>query len=210
MAKYGEFCMFGKLRMPKSKPIDDSTSQTTQSSSDIRDNPLEMISRDHQEHLRLCDKLEEIADSLPNSIDRHVCTCVALALQIRVGVHHAVEEEALFPLLRARIGNDIEFSRTLLRLQDEHRMDEGHCDEVLELLTSLSKGIEPENAEAAGYLLRGLFEGMRRHIAFEEDCLLPKAREMLDKSDLKVLASRMAKTQTGYKAACFEPTRNRR
>ena len=202
--------MFGKLHMPKSTPFDDSTSQTTQSSFKIRDNPLEMISRDHREHLGLCDKLEEIADSLPNSIDRHACTCAALALRYRVGVHHAVEEEALFPLLRARIGNDIVFRRTLLRLQDEHRMDEGHCDEVLELLTSLSTGNPPDNAEAAGYLLRGLFESMRRHIAFEEDYLLPKAREVLDKSDLKVLASRMAKTQAGRKAACFDPTRGRR
>ena len=202
--------MFGKLHMPKSTPFDDSTSQSTQSSSEIRDNPLEMISRDHREQLELCDKLEEIADSLPNSIDRNACTCAALALRYRVGVHHAVEEEALFPLLRARIGNDIVFSRILLRLQDEHRMDEGHCDEVLELLTSLSTGNPPENAEAAGYLLRGLFESMRRHIAFEEDYLLPKAREVLDERDLQVLASRMAKTQAGHKAACFDPTRGRR
>ena len=172
--------------------------------------PLEVISREHREHLGLCDKLEKIADSLPNSVDRHACVCVALALRHRVRVHHAVEEKALFPLLRTRVGNDIVFMRTLLRLQDEHRTDEGHCDEVLELLTSLSKGNQPENVEAAGYLLRCLFENMRRHIAFEEDYLLPKAREILDKSDLKVLASRMAKTQTGRKAACFDPTRGRR
>lgn len=202
--------MFGKLHMPKSTPFDDSTLQTTQSSSEIRDNPLEMISRDHREHLGLCDKLEEIADSLPNSIDRHACTIAALALRYRVGVHHAVEEEALFPLLRARIGNDIVFTRTLLRLQDEHRTDEGYCDEVLELLTSLSTGNPPENADAAGYLLRGFFESMRRHIAFEEDHLLPRAREVLEESDLQFLASHMAKTRAGRKTAGFDPTRGRR
>ena len=169
--------------------------------------PLEVISREHREHLGLCDKLEEIADSLPNSVDRHVCLCVALALRCRVRVHHAVEENSLFPLLSTRVGNDIVFIGTLLRLQDEHRTDEGHCDEVLELLTSLSKGNQPENVEAAGYLLRGLFECMRRHIAFEEDYILPKAREILEESDLQFLASYMAKAQIGRKAACFDSTR---
>lgn len=169
-----------------------------------------MISREHREHLELCDKLEEIADSLPNSVDVQACTCAALALRHRVAVHHAMEEEALFPLLNARASDDIVFMRTLQRLQDEHRTDEGYCDEVLELLTSLSKGNQPENAEAAGYLLRGLFECMRRHIAFEEDHLLPKAREVLEESDLQVLASHIAKTQVGRKAACFDPPRKRK
>ncbi len=172
--------------------------------------PLEVISREHREHLGLCDKLEEIADSLPNSVDRHVCGCVALALRHRVGVHHAVEEEALFPLLTARASDDDVLMSTLLRLRDEHRTDEGHCDEVLELLTSLSKGNRPENVEAAGYLLRGLFECMRRHIAFEEDHILPKAREVLEESDLQLLASYMAETQIGRKAACFDPARRRK
>ncbi len=187
-------------------PFDDSPSQTTPSSSDSPGNPLEMISREHSEHLGLCDKLEEIADSLPNNVDRNTCACAALALRYRVGVHHAVEENALFPLLITRVGNDMAFLRTLLRLQDEHRTDEGHCDEAVELLTSLSKGDQPENAEAAGYLLRGLFECMRRHIAFEEDHILPKAREVLKESDLRFLASHLAKAGIGRKAACFDST----
>jgi hemerythrin-like domain-containing protein len=168
-----------------------------------------LISREHREHLGLCDMLEDIADSLPNSVDGNACTCAAFALRHRVGVHHAMEEAALFPLLNARAGNDLVFKRTLKRLQDEHRTDEGYCDEVLELLTLLSKGNLPENVEAAGYLLRGLFECMRRHIAFEEDHLLPKAREVLEESDLQVLASHMAKTQTGREAACFDLPRRR-
>ena len=186
--------------MPKGSPIIDPPAQTSPSSDGIPDNPLEMISLEHHDHLELCDQLEEIADSLPNSVDVQACTRAALALRHRVGVHHALEEEALFPLLTARAGDDAGFMRTLQRLQDEHRTDEGYCDEVLELLTSLSKGNHPENAEAAGYLLRGLFECMRRHIAFEEDHLLPKAREVLEESDLQVLAARMANTQAGRNA----------
>ena len=193
--------------MPRGPHTNEPATQTTLASAGSHDSPLELISLEHGEHLALCDKLEEIADSLPNSIDKNTCTCAAFALRHRVGVHHAMEEEALFPLLHARAGNDIAFMRTLQRLQDEHRTDEGYCDEVLELLTALSTGSLPENVEAAGYLLRGLFECMRRHIAFEEDHLLPKAREVLEESDLQVLASHMARTRTERKVTCFDPPR---
>jgi hemerythrin-like domain-containing protein len=192
--------MCRKQKMPNT-PFNNPPVQTPVSSAD---SPLEMLAREHTAHLDLCDKLEDIADSLPNNIDPQACTCAAVALRHRVGVHHVVEEEALFPLLSARAGDDAVFLRTLERLQDEHRTDEGYCDEVIELLTALSKGDTPENVEAAGYLLRGLFECMRRHIAFEEDHLLPKAREVLDASDLRILASHMAKTGAGRKSTCFD------
>jgi hypothetical protein len=189
--------------MPSSGPLNDPSVLTKNAGSP--GNPLAMISREHSEHLDLCTRLEEIADSLPNNVDRHACTCAALALRYRVGVHHTLEEEVLFPLLTARAGGDVALMGTLLRLKDEHRTDEGYCDEVLELLTALSTGARPANAEAAGYLLRGLFECMRRHIAFEEDHLLPKAREVLEEGDLQTLALKMEKIRTGRKATCFDP-----
>lgn len=183
--------------MPSGADFDDPAVQSTPACTEGTGNPLEMISREHREHLVLCDKLEEIADSLPNNIDRHACSCAARALQDRVRVHHVIEEEGLFPLLSTRAGNDAEFMRSLQRLQDEHQTDEGYCDEVLELLTTLSNGNKLKNADAAGYLLRGLFECMRRHIAFEEEHVLPKAKEILDGSDLKTLALHMAKIKIG-------------
>jgi hemerythrin-like domain-containing protein len=117
----------------------------------------------------------------------------------------SINGKALFPLLAARAGHDTALMSALSRLKGEHQMDEGYCDEVLELLSALSNS-SPENAEAAGYLLRGLFECMRRHIAFEEDYLLPKARAVFKDDDLRALASNMASLQIGRKAACFNPT----
>ena len=158
---------------------------------------LKFVATDHMEHLRLCDHLEEIADSLPDRIDRKQCFCAALALQYRVNTHHQLEEEVLFPRLLARAGDKRELRRIFERLSDEHRTDEGHCDEAIELLTRLSNGTPPLNVEAAGYLLRGLFEGLRRHIAFEQDHLLPIAREILVEEDLEVLAAGIRKVLRG-------------
>ncbi len=164
---------------------------------------LKFVANDHMQHLRLCDLLEEIADSLPDRIDKAQCFHAALALQYRVNTHHQLEEEVLFPRLLARAGDNHDLERIFRRLSDEHRTDEGHCDEAIELLTRLSDGTPPFNMEAAGYLLRGLFEGLRRHIAFEQDHLLPIARKVLKKEDLEVLAAGIRDVLRGHMPTGF-------
>lgn len=155
---------------------------------------LEFIALNHDQHLQLCDLLEEIADSLPDRIDERQCVYAAAALRYRVNTHHQLEEDLLFPRLRARATNDLELHKILDRLADEHRTDEGHCDEAIELLSRLSHGVLPVNVEAAGYMLRGLFEGLRRHIAFENDHVLPRAHALLTSEDLEALADGIRQT----------------
>ena len=151
-------------------------------------NALKFVQLSHDQHLQLCDLLEEIADRLPDRIDGRQCVYAAAALRYRVNAHHQLEEDVLFPRLAARAGDDPDLHKILKRLADEHRTDEGHCEEAIELLTKLSEGIAPRNVEAAGYMLRGLFEGLRRHIAFENDHVLPKAQALLQHDDLEALA----------------------
>ncbi len=149
---------------------------------------LTFVAFHHEQHLQLCDLLEEIADSLPDRIDERQCVYAAVALRTRVNTHHQLEDDVLFPRLIARAGDDQSLQRILNRLSDEHRTDEGHCDEAIELLSKLSHGLPPSNVEAAGYMLRGLFEGLRRHIAFENDHVLPIAHNILQHDDLEALA----------------------
>ncbi len=168
---------------------------------------LTYVANDHEQHLRLCDLLEEIADSLPDRIDQRQCVCAATALKYRINAHHQLEEDVLFPRMLARAAGDAELQRVLQRLADEHLTDEGHCDEAIELLSKLSRGIAPPNVEAAGYLLRGLFEGLRRHIAFENDHVLPIAHQVLEEDDLEALAAQIRKSQKdrGPEPACRSP-----
>lgn len=164
---------------------------------------LAYVANDHEQHLRLCDVLEEIADSLPDRIDQRQCVCAALALKHRINAHHQLEETVLFPRMLARATGDSELQRVLQRLADEHLTDEGHCDEAIELLSKLSRGAPLPNVEAAGYLLRGLFEGLRRHIAFENDYVLPIAHQVLLEEDLEALAAEIRKSRTAQDAACM-------
>lgn len=145
---------------------------------------LLLFRRLHDEHLKLCDVLEDIADSFPNHFRSDVCALAASLLESRVPAHHKLEEQALFPLLVNRARTDSALRRSLLRLTDEHRLDEGYFAEAIDLLKELAGGQRSSNAEADGYLLRGLFESWRRHIAFEDEHVLPKAQALLSDQDL--------------------------
>jgi hemerythrin-like domain-containing protein len=149
---------------------------------------------DHQHYLELCDRMEEIADTLPDKVSVSTCTRVIQDLSRRVAWHHHFEEVHLFPVLRARARADDRLIASLNRLESEHRSDEGYADEIVDLLSALANGTSHEAPNTAGYMLRGLFQSLRRHIAFENEYVLPLARRMLSAADLarleRVLTSR--------------------
>lgn len=128
------------------------------------------LRRAHSEQLALCSELEDIADSLPANVNRQKCIYAAKALgPLLRGIHH-YEETVLFPWLDVR-GDAEDLRPTLDRLRFEHFEDESFAEELTDVLLKLGAG-DPVNMEAVGYMLRGFFEGMRRHIAFENEHLL--------------------------------------
>ncbi len=97
--------------------------------------------------------------------------------------HHRFEEREFFPLLRARGGPGADLCNSLDRLEAEHQADEGYAAEILDLLSDITRGNYYGSPDTAGYMLRGLFESMRRHIAFENEHVLPRARKLLTDAD---------------------------
>ncbi|MCA1443802.1 hypothetical protein I6F07_27045 [Ensifer sp. IC4062] len=57
------------------------------------------------------------------------------------------------------------------RLKYEHCEDECFAEELTEMLGRLGAADRTVNAETAGYMLRGFFTSVRRHIRFEQECL---------------------------------------
>jgi hypothetical protein len=45
--------------------------------------------------------------------------------------------------------------------------------EVTEIPLAIGRGETVENAEAVGFMLRGFFKNVRRHVAFEREHVLP-------------------------------------
>ncbi len=133
---------------------------------------LAWLENGHREQLSLCDSLEQIADSLPDDVDRTQCISVAKALPPLIKRIHEFEENTLFPWLEGQLPEREGLHETLNRLKFEHVEDECFAEELLDLLHQLANGGKPSNPEAAGYMLRGFFESVRRHIAFEREHLM--------------------------------------
>ncbi len=124
-----------------------------------------------QQQLRLCQGLEEIADSLPSGIHQQKCLYAARILGPLIKTIHDYEEKVLFPALQQTSDNAADCAKTLTRLKFEHFEDECFAEELAERLMALGSGDATINMEATGYMLRGFFEAIRRHVAFEREHL---------------------------------------
>jgi hypothetical protein len=56
----------------------------------------------------------------------------------------------------------------------EHVEDSVAAEDISETLLAHGHGKPIDNPEALGYMLRAMFEALRRHVAFEQDHVLPK------------------------------------
>lgn len=136
------------------------------------EDPIGALRKAHKDQLLLCDRLEEIADSLPDAINRQKCMYAARALGPMIRGLHRFEEEVVFPMIAQQRAADERTEPTLNRLRFEHCEDECFAEELTETLNRLGSGDDDVNIGAVGYMLRGFFEAMRRHIAFESEILL--------------------------------------
>lgn len=129
--------------------------------------------------LELCDALEQIADQLPENLECQQCIEVAGSIYPTVKQSHEFEEKSLFPLLIDETQPDEETCKTIQRLHAEHWEDESFAFEVQDALIEFAQDPKHSNVEALAYMLRGFFEGVRRHVAFEWEHVVPTVRRNL-------------------------------
>ena len=133
----------------------------------------DLLAAHHAAQIALCEELEAIADCLPERTDAAACLAAAGATRDRLVAAHGFEEAGLWPALRRIADGDARLEASLERLRGEHREDESYGEEVAAELTAWGTGAGPRNAEAIGYMLRGFFEGVRRHVVFEKALIAP-------------------------------------
>ena len=153
--------------------------------------PIELLLSAHAQHYELCDILERIADGLPDDADPFLCRMALDQLTVALPRHHRDEEVGLFPLMEKRAQPEDNISEHLAQLCLEHATDESFAHELSGELVILSQGKRPNNPNMVGYMLRGFFEGYRRHLHWENTVLLPLARRRLTVDDLRELAALM-------------------
>ena len=120
-----------------------------------------------ERQLALCDSLETIADSLPDRLDKQECLHMSRLIGPLIKQAHDAEEQYLFPEVAAALGDP----GIIEKLRLEHIEDECFAEEVQYELLLIGQGRPLLAPEATGYMLRGFFEGIRRHIRHEQDLL---------------------------------------
>lgn len=121
----------------------------------------------------LCTALETLADGLPADVRNEDCLALARSVCAVVRRSHAFEERELFPFLQAKSLTAQLDAATFDRLRGEHLEDEAFAEEVHNELVAFAADREAVNVDKLGYMLRGFFVGVRRHLAFEREQILP-------------------------------------
>jgi hypothetical protein len=121
----------------------------------------------HQQ-LVLCDLLEVIADTLPDRLNYENCRRAAALVGPLLRLAHEAEEAQLFPRIAAV---HLHGAAVVERLRLEHLEDEAFGEEVQYELHRLSCRRPVLAPETTGYMLRGFFECLRRHVLHERQLL---------------------------------------
>ncbi|MDF1749519.1 MAG: hemerythrin domain-containing protein [Alphaproteobacteria bacterium] len=140
---------------------------------------LSVMQEYHGLLLSICDRLEAIADTLPVPVNVSECRFLSQELLPSMKASHRFEEERFFMSARLTINGGAVLDDVIARLCEEHREDQFFAEEICEEMRILVAGTHCNNAEVTGYMLRGFFGQMRRHIAFERDFLcIPMAQRL--------------------------------
>lgn len=138
----------------------------------------DMVLDHHRSQLALCDRLERLADSLPDKYDPQECLSISWQLYPAVKSAHKFEEEELFPKLLEPGQSRADIEKSIERLKFEHWEDESSAEDISMFLRQMISHPSTTDIGKMSYMLRGFFDGIRRHIAFETEYLLPKLREI--------------------------------
>ncbi len=123
----------------------------------------------------VCDDLEAIADGLPDSVDTQFVLMTAQRLLATMRRAHDFEEGVLFPVLELNMPH---LSATLERLRFEHWGDEEFAADIHQALREYVRLGDKAKVDSLAWMLRGFFDGLRRHIAFDREVLLSKINQI--------------------------------
>ena len=126
----------------------------------------------------LCSALEDLADTLPRQLDTYAAVRLAGRLVPTLTQCQSLEEREVFPLLRQTSDTS---AQMLDRLHAEHIEDEDHAAMLADAINGFAHDPAQNDAEALGFFLRGLFQPLRRHVAFDREVILPMYRHALNR-----------------------------
>ncbi len=139
---------------------------------------VEAMTLIHDKKVGLCEELEHIADCLPSNVDELTCLSIAAKLIPILRLAHEYEESVIFPAYEKAIAGTGQ-SMSVDRLRGEHISDECFAADLTVILLKIGHGGYVDQAETFGFMLRGFFDSLRRHVAFENEHVAPIIRNSI-------------------------------
>lgn len=132
----------------------------------------EAMTRIHDRKIAICAELEIIADCLPANVDHMTCLQVAATLLPTLRLAHDYEETVVFPAYEKAVAGSGRAPSTD-RLRGEHISDACFAADLTGILLDIGHGGMVRQPETVGFMLRGFFDSLRRHVAFEREHVAP-------------------------------------
>lgn len=166
------------------------------------DRPLALLAACHQRIERHCATLERLAEHLQtHGVDASARSAAASLLRYfdqSAQLHHADEEQDLFPLL---IAHQPGLAVTLADLRDEHEEQDALWAGLGHLLRHLDALRHPD---ALAVQARRFARLNQEHLALENAEILPAAGRLLDTDELARLGAAMARRRGQRLASATE------
>jgi len=137
---------------------------------------------------RLCDRLEAIADALPD-FDPDLVGRVKPFLHDALPCLMCYEETVWLPAICHLAEPERDLVRLSEQVRTEHEADRDAAMDINDTLDSLAGGASHQDANWQGYMLRAFFEALSRHVTWECHSVLPIARAVLGDTDQQRLAA---------------------
>lgn len=153
----------------------------------LLDDPLEYVLADHDRQRRVTAALSRFADE--GAASRAEADMIATYLHYDLQLHHADEDEDLFPAVRQRAAPADELGDVLSRLTRDHQLT---AQAVAELLGILGAGGDPVTfSSEARDAMRTYARREHRHLAIENGIVMVIARRRLTAHDLRRISQGM-------------------
>jgi hemerythrin-like domain-containing protein len=155
----------------------------------VLDEPLDYIHADHSRKRKICAALLEMASARNTS--RRAADQITAFLTGALKLHHADEDESLFPALRRRLVPEDNLGDVLARLGEDHRRSKAMIETVAKVLTQ-NPAADPVRLSTGEYELLQVYANAElQHLALENGVVMGIARIRLTRSDLRSISEGM-------------------
>ena len=154
--------------------------------------PLDILEGDHARQHAVCELLDQLVRNPRHAAARRELEVVRDYLVCEMPLHVADEEEDLFPLLRRRCPKTDDVGEIFDLLQREHDIDWTLHRALVQNLDALIAGAALADPTQFIANATAFAETQRRHLAWENAVILPRARRHLSAEDQAELGARMA------------------